>query len=121
MGSWILTRYDDVVASMRDPSRFSSAGRHARSLSRLPQALQNRARPIFDHYAVGLIHTDPPDHTRLRALINKVFTSRAVERLRPRIHGIVDDLLDAAQEAGQMDAIRDASAAKYQDYSLTAH
>lgn len=103
MGSWVLTRYDDVVASMRDPSRFSSAGRHALSLDRLPEHVRKKAKPIYEHYAVGLIHTDPPDHTRMRALINKVFTARAMESLRPRVQKIVDDLLDAAASRGEID------------------
>jgi cytochrome P450 len=103
MGSWVLTRYDDVVASMRDPRRFSNAGRHALSLDRLPEEVRKKAKPIYDHYAVGLIHTDPPDHTRMRALINKVFTVRAIESLRPRVQKIVDDLLDAAASNGEMD------------------
>ncbi len=107
MGSWVLTRYDDVVATMRDPRRFSSAGRHALSLDRLPEAVRKKAKPIYDHYAVGLIHTDPPDHTRLRALVNKIFTVRAMESLRPRVQAIVDELLDAAQPKGEMDVMRD--------------
>ncbi len=105
MGSWVLTRYDDVVATMRDPRRFSSAGRHALSLDRLPEHVRKKAKPIYEHYAVGLIHTDPPDHTRMRALINKVFTVRAMESLRPRVQKIVDDLLDAAAPNGHMDVM----------------
>lgn len=105
MGSWVLTRYDDVVATMRDPRRFSNAGRHALSLDRLPEHVRKKAKPIYEHYAVGLIHTDPPDHTRMRALINKVFTVRAMESLRPRVQKIVDDLLDAAAPNGQMDVM----------------
>ena len=107
MGSWVLTRYDDVVATMRDPLRFSNAGRHALSLDRLPEVVRKKAKPIYDHYAVGLIHTDPPDHTRLRALVSKVFTVRAMESMRPRIQAIVDDLLDAVQCDGEMDVMRD--------------
>ena len=107
MGSWVLTGYDDVVATMRDPRRFSNAGRHALSLDRLPEAVRKKAKPIYDHYAVGLIHTDPPDHTRLRAMVNKVFTVRAMEGMRPRVQAIVDDLLDAVQAEGEMDVMRD--------------
>jgi cytochrome P450 len=88
---------------MRDPRRFSNAGRHALSLDRLPEEVRKKAKPIYDHYAVGLIHTDPPDHTRMRALINKVFTVQAMESLRPRVQKIVDDLLDAAASNGEMD------------------
>ncbi len=105
MGSWVLTRYDDVVATMRDPRRFSSAGRHALSLDRLPAEVRKRAKPIYEHYAVGMIHADPPDHTRMRALVNKVFTVRAMESLRPRVQAIVDGLLDAVQGDGEMDVM----------------
>ena len=48
---------------------------------------------------------DPPDHTRLRGLVNKAFTPRVVEELRPRIQAIVDELLDAALERGALDVI----------------
>jgi cytochrome P450 len=50
---------------------------------------------------------DPPDHTRLRAIVNKAFTPRVVENLRPRVRQIVDDLLDAAEKRGAMDVIED--------------
>jgi cytochrome P450 len=50
---------------------------------------------------------DPPDHTRLRGLVNKAFTPRVVEALRPRVHGVVDGLLDAAEERGEADIIED--------------
>lgn len=106
MGSWVLTRYDDVIATMHDPRRFSNAGRHALTFKGLPDELQERIKPLYDHYSVGLIHSDPPAHTRQRALVNKVFTPRAMEGLRQRIQSIVDDLLDPLQEDGRMDVMR---------------
>ncbi len=54
-----------------------------------------------------MLDRDPPDHTRLRGLVNKAFTPRVVEMLRPRIQQIVDGLLDAADGAGAMDLIED--------------
>ena len=54
-----------------------------------------------------MVFNDPPAHTRLRGLINTVFTSRAVERLRPRIHEIVDELLAQVTDRGTMDVIGD--------------
>jgi cytochrome P450 len=54
-----------------------------------------------------MLRQDPPDHTRLRSLVNKAFTPRAVERLRGRVHEIVSELLDAAARQGGMDLIAD--------------
>ena len=49
---------------------------------------------------------DPPEHGRLRSLVTKAFTMRAVEALRPQVSRLVDDLLDAALEAGEVDIVR---------------
>src|SRR5437899_3293606 len=56
---------------------------------------------------LSILFVDPSDHTRLRRLVNKSFTPRMVESMRPRIQQRVDDLLDAAQNAGRMDVIHD--------------
>jgi cytochrome P450 len=50
---------------------------------------------------------DPPDHTRLRSLVSQAFTPRMVESLRPRIQSLVDELLDAVVEKGEMDVLAD--------------
>src|SRR5207244_3252281 len=55
----------------------------------------------------SMLTMDPPDHTRLRHLVNKAFTPRMVEGLRPRIVAIVDQLLDAATATTHIDLIRD--------------
>ena len=49
---------------------------------------------IFDALDVHMLNSDPPDHERLRRLVNKAFTARRVERLRPRITAITTELLD---------------------------
>src|SRR5262249_26229439 len=54
-----------------------------------------------------MIFCDPPKHTRLRGLANKVFTPHAVEAMRPRIQQLVDGLIDRVVTQGQMDVIRD--------------
>jgi hypothetical protein len=53
----------------------------------------------------SLIHMDAPDHTRLRGLVSKAFTHRSVEAMEGRIQQLVDDLIDAVHDRGQMDLI----------------
>jgi cytochrome P450 len=104
LGGWVLTRYDDVRAGLHD-SRLSS--------DRITPFLEHseRGRPEVQELGqlVGrwAVFTDPPTHTRLRQLMNTAFTPRAVERLRPRILEVVDDLLGRIEGHGHMDAIRD--------------
>lgn len=94
--SWILTRYADVALVLRDP-RF---GRQDAA-----RFFQERfgSGPVVDVYTKWMLFRDPPDHTRLRTLVSKAFTPRAIENLRPRIQVLVDELLDMVQAAGQMD------------------
>ena len=106
-GAWLITRYDDVVQTLRDPLRFSNAGRVTSLLNHLPSTTREALKPLESNFAGGLINSDPPDHTRLRALVNRAFTPRMVERIRPRVQRIVDELLDRVQDARSMDVIRD--------------
>ena len=96
MGFWVLTRYDDVAGMLRD-ARFGRKG-----FDTLLQARFGEAG--FD---LSMLFRDPPDHTRLRALVSKAFTPRVVEEMRGRIQEIVDALLDHAQDVGRMDVIAD--------------
>jgi pimeloyl-[acyl-carrier protein] synthase len=107
LSSWILTRYSDVVAALRDPGRLSNAGRMAALLDKLPETLRANLELLYQHYSVGLIFSDPPDHTRLRALVTKAFTPAVVERMRPRIQTIVNELLDAVESRGTLDVVAD--------------
>src|SRR5215469_4551320 len=62
---------------------------------------EEAARPT----GLSMLDRDPPDHTRLRRLVSKAFTPRAVEALRPRITGLVDEMLDAAERQGPVDLV----------------
>lgn len=106
LGAWMLTRYRDVTAALRDP-RLNESDRIAAILSQLPEERRPDFQPLSLHLTRWIVFTDPPDHTRLRALANKAFTPRIVANLRPRIQALVDDLLDARQAAGQMDIVKD--------------
>ncbi|MCC6191284.1 MAG: cytochrome P450 [Anaerolineales bacterium] len=106
MGFWVLTRYADVARAFHDP-RFSRAQGLMAGFKRLPAAEQPIAEPVYHAFSQAMPYTDPPHHTRLRALVNKSFTPRVVERMRPCIQRVLDDLLDAAEARGRMDVIGD--------------
>jgi cytochrome P450 len=106
-GGWLLTRYDDIQESFSRPETFRNGGRMSALLKGLPKDVWDELEPLRLHFSVGLIHTDPPDHTRLRALVTRAFAPRILEAMRPRILALVDELLDRAAQAGQMEFIAD--------------
>jgi cytochrome P450 len=99
-GFFVLTRYDDVSAFLRD-SRFGKSGYQALFEGRFGSG---PGRPWI---GLSMLFRDPPDHTRLRALVSKAFTPRVVETLRAHIQEIVDRLLSGVAGARQMDVIED--------------
>ena len=107
LGGWLVTSHEDILETLHDTRHFSSQGRMLAAFERLPADSRAHLRPFEDHFSVGLISSDPPNHTRLRALVNKAFAPRAIEQLRPRIQHLVDELLDAVQPRGEMDIVRD--------------
>ena len=74
LGGWVLTGYDDVAFILRNPQRFSSAGRIGYLLQQLSETARKQVELLERHYRIGLAHSDPPDHTRLRALLIKVLS-----------------------------------------------
>ena len=107
LGAWVVTRYEDVQATLHDPRRFSSHGRLSGALERFSPEVRAKFKPLEDHFGIGLIGSDPPNHTRLRALINKAFIPRIIEQMRPRLQALIDELLDATMARGRMDLVRD--------------
>ncbi len=87
--AWLVTRFDDARVVLGDP-RFSRAA----SLEHDQPRVTPEAPPL------GILDMDPPDHTRLRRLVAKAFTTRRVELLRPRIEEIAAGLLDGVRAAG---------------------
>ncbi len=103
-GLWLVTRYEDVSAVLKD-ERFVKDWRNAVAPEQLAQIppIPEVMKPL----ARNMLDTDPPDHERLRSLVQKAFTPRLIERMRPRVQAIADALLDAVQEGGKMDLIDD--------------
>jgi pimeloyl-[acyl-carrier protein] synthase len=104
---WILTRYEDVASVLKDP-RVSSVRPTADEV--IPTSLASiadRLRELRTFQARWMMYLDPPEHTRLRALVSKSFTASTVSSLRGRIQGLVDDLLAAGSQSGSFDVVRD--------------
>lgn len=110
-GGWVLTRYADVMGTLRDHKRFSNKGRVDHMLARVPSGVRETASDLERHFGVNPAHADPPDHTRMRTLLNRAFTPYQMEALRPRVKAVVDALLDAveARGDGRMDLVADLS------------
>src|SRR2546422_3675202 len=96
LGFWVLTRYDDVVAALRDPRLAKEA---------IASFVAARFGAPVPAMGLSMLDRDPPDHTRLRGLVSKAFTPRVVEGLRPRIQQIVDGLLEGVAPKRSMDLI----------------
>jgi cytochrome P450 len=103
LGAWVVSRAVDVSAVLRDPARFSSAGRIAYLLDSLDPAVRAQASLLESHYRVGIAHVDPPAHTRLRALVAPWFLPRPMEQLRPQIAARAAELVAAADARAQAD------------------
>ena len=106
MGFWVLSRYSDI-ASLYNDERFSRAQGLMRGFERLPADERGIAEPVYHSFSITMFYADPPYHTHLRGLMNNAFTPRRVEQMRPYIQRVVDELLDAVQAKGEMEAIHD--------------
>jgi cytochrome P450 len=105
MGFWVLTRYADIDSLYTD-ERFSRAQGLMRGFERLSESDRQIAGPVYHSFSRTVFYADPPYHTHLRGLMNHAFTPRHVERLRPYVQKIVDELLDAAEAGAEMDVIQ---------------
>ncbi|HZT66725.1 MAG TPA: cytochrome P450 [Acidimicrobiales bacterium] len=109
IGFWLLLRYDDIHRFVRDPA-LSVEERHASNAlidAIMEQALGDRYAEFQDRGSRTMLNLDPPDHTRLRRLVNKAFTPRRIEQLRPRIQQLVDEALDRVEAEGRLEVIGD--------------
>ncbi|MEW2514218.1 cytochrome P450 [Streptomyces sp. NPDC046870] len=91
--TWLVVGYEEARAALADP--------------RLAKDSAKTGYVPLDEQLIGkyLLVADPPQHTRLRGLVARAFTMRRVERLRPRIQRITDDLLDDMLPRGRADLV----------------
>jgi cytochrome P450 len=99
MGAYAVSRYEDVNYVLNRPEIFSSTG-VSNPTARDASTGEERRTPM-------LIFTDPPDHTRLRNIVNRSFTPRMTVDLEPRIREVTDELVSVVEERGEMDLIED--------------
>lgn len=100
---WLVTRYEDVRAALADP-RLSRDDRLIQRVLKdeviVPEVGQTQFRAATD-----MLSRDAPEHTRLRRLVSRAFTSRRIERLRPAIEDLTERLLDEMDGAGEVDLL----------------
>jgi cytochrome P450 len=104
-GHWCSARHDVVSALLRD-RRFGRQVLHVASREELgwPETPPHLA-PFHDVERHSLLELEPPAHTRLRGLVNRAFVSRQVEKLRPRIAALADELIDGFEQGGSTELL----------------
>ena len=109
-GFTVLTRYDDVARTLRGAEFARDIEANVTERPDDPRrARRERQRQRIEEgtAAKSILNLDPPDHTRLRRLVSQAFTPTAIERLRPRVQQLVDDVLDVAAQRGEMELVED--------------
>ena len=96
-GFWAVTRYDDVMRVSRDSATFSS------SLG--GTMVDDATEEQLTLLRLMMLNMDPPQHTKLRALVNKGFTPRMVQRLKERVHELGAQIVDRVEERRQCDFV----------------
>jgi pimeloyl-[acyl-carrier protein] synthase len=112
VGGWIVTRYDDIMSTFKATKDYSNEGRLGRAAAHLSASDREQLRVFGDHYKTkGLLHSDPPDHTRLRKFTASAFTPSRVESTKPYIAEVTESLLDKCAQQGGMEVIDDLASA----------
>ena len=100
---WWVTRYEDAEAVLLDDERFVRDPR----LALPPEQLRSELPEFVAFIDSNMLNRDGEDHKRLRRLVSKAFTPRMIERLRPRIQEIADELIDRVADTGEMELVSD--------------
>jgi len=104
-GFWCFTRHEDVNALLRD-RRFGRQILHVATREELgwPE-IPAHLKSFYDFEQYSLLELEPPVHTRLRALVNRSFLARQVERLRPAITSLSNELIDRIEASHEADLL----------------
>ncbi|MDO8657284.1 MAG: cytochrome P450 [Candidatus Levybacteria bacterium] len=107
LNSWVVTRYGDVVDGLKDPRL--TVKREKVKFKELDIEQRRQVRTLEDFFSNWFLYIDPPDHTRLRGVVNKAFSPLAVEQRRVAIENIVETQLDVVEGVSKPDILRDFS------------
>ncbi len=108
LGSWLVTRHEDILAVQADPLTFSvNHGYHEQQARGMREEFQQILRDEGGGYFPDAIMSDPPYHTRIRKLMENAFTAHRVKELEPRITAVVADLIESVADKGSCDAVND--------------
>jgi unspecific monooxygenase len=106
-GFWCFARHAHVSALLRD-RRFGRQILHLATREELGwDEPSDHVRPFHEMERHSLLELEPPEHTRLRTLVNRAFVSRQVERLAPRIAALANDLIDGFAARGEADLLEE--------------
>jgi cytochrome P450 len=105
LGMWVVSRYDEVVAALKEPQIFSSAQLYADGASFVQMApeAERIAGSVVPLSTPHMAAADPPVHTRLRRSVRQSFTPRRLASFEPHIRKAVDGLIDQFVDDGQVD------------------
>ncbi len=103
LGGYVLTRYDDILAVLKDPARFSSAD-NLKPIVQPPPEVINVLRQGFSFIA-DLVNSDGEQHKRLRAPFQKLFAPEKLQAMEPAIRAIANRLVDRFIQDGHVDII----------------
>jgi len=98
-GYWYVSRYDDANRLLRDGSLGAGRG--------VPDSMGITSGPLYDLMTTWMMAIDGPDHSRVRRLVSRAFTPRAVEAMRPDVQALADRLCDALETRRGGDVVAD--------------
>ena len=102
--AWIVTRFAEAVQLLKSPLFTIDPSSLRKSNDQLP-ASDSAKSGLGGLFAHSMVAVDGRDHQRLRGLVSKAFTPKYIQRLRPTIQQIADELLDRIQDQGHMDLV----------------
>jgi len=102
---WSIVGHAECSSAAKDPRL--SAKRAQQMILSLPLSSQGEFSELARMFGLWLIFMDPPEHTRLRKLLNKGFSPAAIEGLRPQVEAIVDQMLKPLQRGSEVELMRE--------------